>query len=53
MDYQKKCKHCGKLFTAHRSDTKYCGNSCRVLATYKRNKEHNERFDQLNRFRYY
>ena len=52
MDYQKTCKHCGKQFTAHRKDKKYCGNSCRVMATYKRNKEYNERFYRLNRLDY-
>ncbi len=42
MEYHKICEHCGKQFIAKRKDKKYCNSSCRVLACYKRNIEHNE-----------
>lgn len=33
---ERKCTHCGKSFTAQRSTAKYCGSSCRGMATQRR-----------------
>ena len=33
----KNCAHCGKGFEAQRSNAKYCRQSCRTSASYKRN----------------
>ncbi len=41
MNYELTCQQCGKKFQSSRKGTKYCGNSCRVLASQKR-KEKNE-----------
>jgi hypothetical protein len=34
--YQFKCQHCGVEFMAERSNTKYCSDSCRTMASRKR-----------------
>ena len=33
----KNCAHCGKVFEAQRSNAKYCKQSCRTSASYKKN----------------
>ena len=33
----KNCAHCGTEFQAQRSNAKYCRQSCRTIASYKRN----------------
>ena len=33
----KNCTHCGTQFEAKRSNAKYCRQSCRTIASYKRN----------------
>ena len=38
MQKEKLCKNCGELFTPRRKNHLYCTNSCRTLASYKRNK---------------
>ena len=40
--YTHSCKKCGALFSAQRSDAKYCSPSCRTLAYYGRKKEQND-----------
>jgi len=34
---QKKCDHCNRIFRSQRSNRKYCSDSCRQMAYYKRN----------------
>ncbi len=34
--HQLKCQHCGVEFTSERSNTKYCSDSCRTMASRKR-----------------
>ena len=38
MKKEKFCKYCGELFTPRRKNHLYCTNSCKTLASYKRNK---------------
>ncbi len=33
MEHEKTCAYCNKTFTAHRSDTMYCGSTCRTYAS--------------------
>lgn len=32
MDFQKKCKWCDAIFTAHKTTTNYCSHKCASLA---------------------
>jgi len=38
MKKEKLCKYCGELFTPRRKNHLYCTNSCKTLASYKRNR---------------
>lgn len=38
-NYELTCAHCGKKFESNRKDTRYCSNSCRVMASRDRKKE--------------
>ncbi len=37
MKKEKLCKYCGEYFTPRRKNHLYCTNSCKTLASYKRN----------------
>ena len=38
-NYEVKCHYCGEVFQSQRKDTKYCSDSCRVMASRERKKE--------------
>lgn len=35
----RKCRHCGRKFTAKRVDAEYCGNACRVAVHRQRRED--------------
>lgn len=37
--YEKQCTHCGKAYTSHRHDSKFCGVTCRTNNQYRRRSE--------------
>ena len=41
-NYELKCQHCGQQFQSSRKDTKYCSDSCRVMASRDRKQETEE-----------